>query len=195
MLLQDDIKENILDVAQSIFRKYGFKKTTMDEIAKAARKGKSTLYYYFKSKEEIFAAVIEKEGNYMQNELMRIVALNISSQATLKKYILARMKLIDQVANLYDAIKDDYLSHYHFIQKYRVKYDEFEISILKQMLIKGINSKEFKIDADKIDMVAFGLATALKGLEIPFFLENKYTEIERRLDSLLDILFYGIARK
>ncbi|RLD78380.1 MAG: TetR/AcrR family transcriptional regulator, partial [Bacteroidetes bacterium] len=73
MLLQDDIKENILDVAQSIFRKYGFKKTTMDEIAKAARKGKSTLYYYFKSKEEIFAAVIEKEGNYMQNELMRIV--------------------------------------------------------------------------------------------------------------------------
>ncbi len=75
------------------------------------------------------------------------------------------------------------------------KYDEFEISILKQMLIKGINSKEFEIDADKIDMVAFGLATALKGLEIPFFMENKYTEIEHRLDSLLDILFYGIARK
>ncbi|MCK4357400.1 MAG: helix-turn-helix transcriptional regulator, partial [Candidatus Cloacimonetes bacterium] len=46
-----DKKEQILKVAGNIFAKFGLKKTTMDEIAKLARMGKSTLYYYFKSKE------------------------------------------------------------------------------------------------------------------------------------------------
>ena len=63
-----DIKNRIVEVAQNIFKKYGFRKSTMDEIAVAAGKGKSTLYHYFKSKEEVFAAVIEKEGNTMFRE-------------------------------------------------------------------------------------------------------------------------------
>ena len=66
-----DIKNRIIEVAQDIFKKYGFRKSTMDEIAEAAGKGKSTLYHYFKSKEEVFAAVIEKESNIMFKELIK----------------------------------------------------------------------------------------------------------------------------
>ena len=191
---QEDIKEIILNVARNIFSKFGFKKTTMDEIAQAAMKAKSSIYYYFKSKEEIFEAVVEKEGNIMYEELMKIINSNADSQTKLRKYILTRMKLIDHLANLYDAIKDDYLNHFTFIQKYRKKYDEFEISMIMQMLQQGIYNKEFKIN-NNIETIAYAISTALKGLEIPFFLENKYAEIEKRLDSLLDILFYGIAKK
>ena len=191
---QEDIKEIILNVARNIFSKFGFKKTTMDEIAQAAMKAKSSIYYYFKSKEEIFEAVVEKEGSIMYEELKKIINSNADSQTKLRKYILTRMKLIDHLANLYDAIKDDYLNHFTFIQKYRKKYDEFEISMIMQMLQQGIYNKEFKIN-NNIETIAYAISTALKGLEIPFFLENKYAEIEKRLDSLLDILFYGIAKK
>ena len=54
MLNKDEIiKAKILEGADKLFQKYGLGKTTMEDIAKDAGKGKSTLYYYFKSKEEI----------------------------------------------------------------------------------------------------------------------------------------------
>ncbi|PIF05120.1 MAG: TetR family transcriptional regulator, partial [Draconibacterium sp.] len=58
---KDTNRENILKIAREIFSKYGYKKTTLDDIASAVRKGKSSLYYYFKSKEDLFHAVIMKE--------------------------------------------------------------------------------------------------------------------------------------
>ena len=55
---KDTVREEILTVAQDIFSRYGYKKTTLDDIAQAIRKGKSSLYYYFSSKEDLFQAVI-----------------------------------------------------------------------------------------------------------------------------------------
>jgi AcrR family transcriptional regulator len=57
----DIIKDDILKEAQKLFQQFGVKKTTMEDIAKAMGKGKSTLYYYYCSKEDIFDAVITKE--------------------------------------------------------------------------------------------------------------------------------------
>jgi len=190
-----DIKNRIIKEAQDIFKRFGFKKSTMDEIAAAAGKGKSTLYHYFKSKDEMFAAVVEKEGNTMFRELNKIITANIDSKLKIKKYIIKRMELINELSNLYSAIKSDYLNHFSFIQKYRIKYDEYEILLLEQILQDGINKKEFNINEDDTKIYAYGLATALKGLEIPFFLENRYSEISSRLDSMLNILIYGLACK
>ncbi|WP_461492021.1 TetR/AcrR family transcriptional regulator, partial [Pontibacter sp. HJ8] len=47
------IKTEILNEAQKLFRHFGWTKTTMEDIAKATGKGKSTLYYYYKSKDDI----------------------------------------------------------------------------------------------------------------------------------------------
>ena len=190
-----DIKNLIIKEAQAIFRKYGFRKTTMDEIAKAAGKGKSTLYHYFTSKEEVFAAVIEKEGNEMFRELNKVITTNIDCKLKLKKYITTRMSLIDELSNLYSAIKSDYLNHFNFIQKYRIKYDEYEILFIEQILLDGINKKEFNISENDTKNYAYGIATALKGLEIPFFLENRYSMVNSRLDNMLNILIYGLACK
>ena len=190
-----DIRNRIIEEAQDIFKRYGFRKSTMDEIAAAAGKGKSTLYHYFKSKEEVFAAVIEKEGNTMFRELNKIITANIDCKSKLKKYIITRMELINKLSNLYSAIKSDYLNHFNFIQKYRVKYDEHEILFIEQILQDGINKKEFNINEDAIKTYAYGIATALKGLEIPFFLEDMYSKMNNRLDSMLNILIYGLACK
>ncbi|MCK4799032.1 MAG: TetR/AcrR family transcriptional regulator, partial [Spirochaetes bacterium] len=46
-------REEIIRKAEPIFAKYGFKKSTMDNIAENINLKKSTLYYYFKNKEEI----------------------------------------------------------------------------------------------------------------------------------------------
>jgi len=66
-------KKIITQVAQNIFSKYGLIKTTVDEIAKAARMGKASLYHYFQSKEDIFKEVVEKENKYLKEKIREAI--------------------------------------------------------------------------------------------------------------------------
>ncbi len=65
---QDANRTAILDASRDLFARFGYKKTTMEDIAMALRKGKSSLYYYFKNKEEIFQAVIELESELLYSQ-------------------------------------------------------------------------------------------------------------------------------
>ena len=50
VVVKEEVRIYIVGVARKIFTRYGFRKTTMEEIAKASQMGKSSIYYYFKSK-------------------------------------------------------------------------------------------------------------------------------------------------
>ena len=54
-------RQKLVDVARQLFAKNGLENTTMNDIAQASGKGRRTLYTYFKSKEDIYYAVIESE--------------------------------------------------------------------------------------------------------------------------------------
>ncbi len=185
-------KKQVLDTARRIFQRYGYAKTTMQDIARALNKSKSTLYYYFKSKEDIFAAIVDDVASDLQNELMRVIQSKADTKTLLKRYIIKRMEYSNQIAILYNLVKDETMNIYSLIQKYRKKFDEFEILALKNIMLRGIENKELRIKIDELDPVVYGLASAIKGLEIPFFIESKYTMFKERLNVLLDLLFYGI---
>ena len=70
---KDQTKEKIIEVASKLFGRYGFYKTSMDEIARTARKAKGSLYYHFASKEELFTAVVAREINDLKTQLTAIV--------------------------------------------------------------------------------------------------------------------------
>ncbi|HIE30743.1 TPA: TetR/AcrR family transcriptional regulator, partial [Candidatus Poribacteria bacterium] len=69
MMDKEDKKEFIIEASRELFARFGLKKTTMDEIAKKCGMSKATLYYYFKSKEDIFRAVIDKEFNIFRGKM------------------------------------------------------------------------------------------------------------------------------
>ena len=56
-------RQKLVDVARQLFAKNGLENTTMNDIAMQSGKGRRTLYTYFKSKEEIYYAVIEGATN------------------------------------------------------------------------------------------------------------------------------------
>lgn len=66
-------RDNILVAAGELFEKKGIGKTTMDEIAKVADYSKSTVYVYFKNKEEIFGTLVNKAGLELAEEVELIV--------------------------------------------------------------------------------------------------------------------------
>lgn len=191
--IKDDVSEIILNSAKTIFARYGFKKTTMDEIAQAARKGKSSIYHYFKSKEDIFKAIVEKEADELSAAIAKAINAETTSEKKIRAYVLARMKGINNLTNLYSALKDEYLEHYSFIENVRVKYDTEEVNTIKGILKTGVEDGEFKIE--DINLTAFALVTALKGLEYPLFIKNNSAKTEKRFEGLLNVLFYGIIAR
>ncbi len=192
MLDKDEVKEAIVNVARHIFSRFGFKKTTMDEIAVASRKGKSSIYYYFSSKEDIFRAVVEKEASILKHDLVKATKDAGSPSQKLKIHVLVRMRSMEKLANFYSAIKDDYLSHLDFIDNIRKKYEHEEIQMMESIMTEGVENGMFEIE--DTSLAAIAIVTALKGMEIPLFWDVEEKDIERRLDHLIHILFNGILK-
>lgn len=193
MVDKEKFKEKIVLVSSEIFSQYGFKKTTMEEIAVALRKGKSSIYYYFKSKEEIFEAVIDKEAQMLKNELSAAIKNTNDPETRLRNYVKVRMKSFEKLSNYYNAIFNSELDHFHFIERQREKYDRTELALFRYILWLGVRSGHFNLNDTRL--AALAVQTALKSLERPLFWEKKGRNIEMRLDAIIDILFYGIVRK
>ena len=73
-------RQKLVDVARQLFAKNGLESTTMNDIALASGKGRRTLYTYFKSKEEIYYAVIEGELERLSDKLDEVAARKIRPQ-------------------------------------------------------------------------------------------------------------------
>ncbi|HPE75936.1 MAG TPA: TetR/AcrR family transcriptional regulator [Draconibacterium sp.] len=190
--MKKDAKDSIVLVAQKMFKRFGFRKTTMDEIAVAARKGKSSLYYYFKSKEEVFEAVVEKEATTLRTDIITNIGKCNSAMEKLRVYIFVRMDGFRNWGNFYEALKDEYLSNYEFIEKIRIKYDRSETETITQIINEGIENKEFK-DLNSA-LTAKIIVTAMKGLEIPLLTaSDKKANFKKEINEMLEVLFHGIC--
>jgi len=193
---REHIKDHIVSIATQIFSKFGFKKTTIDDIAQTLGKGKSSIYYYFKSKEEIYKEVINREMNILTGEI-RSKAINTSDYPTekLRIYVLTRMQYLQELVNFNEALRNDYLRNFAFVEKIREKYDQQEHNMVRQILQEGVNKNIFTLN--DLDFAAMTFVTAMKGLELALFIKNEYSmdELKERLDEMLRIIFYGLVKR
>ncbi|NLY91049.1 MAG: TetR/AcrR family transcriptional regulator [Firmicutes bacterium] len=190
---ENDVRQNIIDAAREIFARYGFRKATMDEIARAARKGKSSLYHYFKSKEEVFQEVVEQEATEVKAEIARAVAAEKTPQQKFRAYVVTRMTAFKRVANLFTAFKDEYLESYSFIERLRENYNRYEIETIAAILKEGLEKGIFAVK--NLELTAYTIFIAAKGLEYSWALEPDMKQVEINIDSMLDILFNGLVKK
>jgi len=193
MVNKEEFREKVIITAGQIFSRYGFRKTTMDEIARELKMGKSSIYYYFESKEDIFEAVVLHEANLLRNELTTAIKSVESPVEKMKNYVFVRMKAFEKLSNYYNAIFDKNLDHFDFIENIRARYDREELAMLRLLIWHGSRKKIFKVANS--EYTALAIQTTLKGLEVPLFWMKKEVNIENRLNAILDVLFNGILRK
>lgn len=191
---KDEIREQLIQAARVVFARYGYKKTALDDIAREARKGKSTIYYYFKSKDEIFKAVIDTEAGIRKDAIDEQISSIEDPKQKLKTYIYVRMLSLKMVVNYYEAIKNDLLDKLYFVDNFRANHLEAEISIVQNLLLEGIAKGVFTIQNP--ELTAKTIVTALHGFEVPLILKNlSDEEIQKSVDEMLNILFYGMVTK
>jgi AcrR family transcriptional regulator len=181
-----EVKDLIVVSATKYFSKYGFYKTTMDEIAKNIHKAKGILYYYFRSKEELFNEVLKQELGMVKAELGKIVISNNDSLIILKEYMLTRLKLLHTAVNYHETLKADFFEKYHFVKDVRDDFSEFERAQLTIILKKG--KKEGYLDVKNINSTVNIIMMVVNGIEIPLFLQNKYAEFENTIDELATMI-------
>ncbi len=190
---KDHKRENIITAAGRVFGRHGFREARMENIAEEAGMGKSSLYYYFLSKEELFEAVVEREAENLKNEIILATRDIIDPYKRMKKYVIARMKAFNESINLYTAVKTNYLDHLPFIDKVRKKYDKEEMKMVESILKDGVRNNRFKLVNTELATIA--IVTAIKGLEYNIVIREGPYKLEQQVEQLLMFLFYGIVKR
>ncbi len=181
-----EVKERIIESATKYFSKYGFHKTTMDEIAKNIHKAKGVLYYYFKSKEELFNEVLKKELGTLKEALLEIVHSNNNALTKLTDYIFTRFKLLNKAVNYHETLKADFFEKYHFVKDVREDFEKFEQVQLTAIIEKG--KEEGYLDVKDVGPAVDVFMMIMKSVEIPFFLQEKYDLYENTLHDLINMI-------
>ncbi len=190
----ESVRVSILEAAQGLFSKFGYKKTTMEDIAQELHKGKSSLYYYFKNKEEIFQAVIDWEQSVLLSKLHEIVDSDQEPEKKLNNYVLVRMQTISELDNYFKALTDEKSGGLEFVKKVKESSEKEEIEMVKKILEEGISNDTFQIKNTL--MGATALALAMKGLEVPMFnATNKFEDVIEHVQNVMNILFYGLIKR
>jgi AcrR family transcriptional regulator len=90
-------RRNILDVVAQVFVEHGFERTSMSMIAERLGGSKATLYNYFKSKEELFLAVLDFEIDTNAEAILGVALGEPDTHAALTKigcgYLMQRLSV------------------------------------------------------------------------------------------------------
>ncbi len=189
----DTIREEILKEARNLFQQFGLKKTTMEDIARSIGKGKSTLYYYYSNKEEIFDAVILKEMEEVFISVKLAVEKAETAEEKLKAFSITKIKAILKKGNLYKMVKGEMQDNAYCTKHLHSVYDIQEISLVKSILSFGIRNGEFSKQIRKdLDLLPSVIVSSLRGLERDIFIENRLAGLGPRLESIMGILIRGL---
>lgn len=186
-------RNSIIDSAGETFKRLGFKKTTLNKIAKAAGKGKSSIYYYFSSKDDIFKSVVLKEAVIYRKKVIEAIKKNDSPKDKLKAYILVRMQTNNVLSNFHKAINDPKYRYLEFVDRLKTLYDKEEVNLFGNILIAGCESGFF--DIYNIKHASVGIVTAMRGIESTLLINPDDPHIDNKIENILNIVLYGIVRR
>ena len=159
-------RQKLVDVARQLFAKNGMERTTMNDIAMASGKGRRTLYTYFKSKEEVYNAVIESELERLSDMLDEVAAKKIRPQEKIIELIYTHLNMIKETVVRNGNLRAEFFRTIWLVEKMRKNFDEDEIELFRKVYADGKADGEF--DIDNIDLVADITHYCIKGLEVPY---------------------------
>ncbi|MCD7971448.1 MAG: TetR family transcriptional regulator [Candidatus Azobacteroides sp.] len=187
-------RDVLVEVARQFFAKMGVGNTTMNDIAQASKKGRRTLYTYFKSKNDIYLAVVESELNQLQEILNKVGEKNLEPEEKLKVFIFTRLEAVKEVVLRNGNLHADFFRDITRVEKVRKKFDLQEIQIIKKILNEGVEKKVFHLF--DVDMSATVLHFALKGIEVPYikgiFDGKEAIDRVKQRNEIVSILLHGI---
>ncbi|HIU38910.1 MAG TPA: TetR/AcrR family transcriptional regulator [Candidatus Limisoma intestinavium] len=188
-------RNKLIDIARQLFAHKGIENTTMNDIAIAAKKGRRTIYTYFKNKRDIYNAVIESESGIVLKRLSEIVDLPLPADQKLMEFIFQRFDAMKDLVYRNGSLRADFFRDVRKVERARKTTSPKEIKMLESILREGVESGIFRIKhTDKMAMV---MLLCLQGLDVPYIRDN-FKEIgiekDKLREYLYDFILYGIKQ-
>ncbi|SHI89295.1 transcriptional regulator, TetR family [Hymenobacter daecheongensis DSM 21074] len=197
---RDDKREAILKAATQCFSRFGYDKTTLQDIGDAARLNKASLYYYYKNKEDLFIQVVLREAERYLTALQEQVQPLTRATDKILAYLLGRLDYYRQVLNLHQLSIES-------LQRLEPMFDdvyqavrEQELTFLGQLLREGVADREFlKLQperaADALLAVADGIKhEAVQRSRTRFAYEVDYAPVQEKMTYTLTLLLAGLKK-
>lgn len=178
------LSAKILQAALRLYLKHGLKKVTMEDVAKAIGKSRSVLYYYYKNKDEIFRAVLDK----LINEIIEEITAAVNEAATLedkiKAYCRVKISPPGDRKTLFRAMEagmnaDEISRHAENMNLLHLRLMAAEKQLLKRTLAEGLQNEGVrKLTAGEMEGLIFILQSGIRGIRREMAQRNHYRKLE-----------------
>ena len=188
-------RAKLVDVARQLFAKKGVDDTTMNDIAVASKKGRRTLYTYFKSKEDIYMAVVESELEMLSDAMEQVAKKDITPDEKILKLIETHLDSIKMVVYRNGTLRAGFFRNIWRVEAVRKNFDTKEIKLFKQVLAEGKDKGIF--DIDNVDIIADIVHYCIKVIEVPYIRGQIAEELDDEAGwaYVAKIVFGALGRK
>lgn len=189
-------RERFIEVARQLFARKGVENTTMNDIASASEKGRRTIYTYFKSKRDIFNAVIASETDQLVGRLREIVNKPISPREKLINYIDCRFETMSEIVSRNGSLRAGFFRDVRKVDRARKLITDKETSLLCEILAEGKKQGEFTIM--DLNHTALVITHIIHGLDVPYIRDNLSKEgvtKEQLKHNVAELILNGIEKR
>lgn len=183
-------KKIILESAKKLFSKFGIQKTTMQDIAKESKLGKSTLYYYFKSKEEIYEKAFMNELSELKSKILKEIDKKEDPVEKLKCFINSRLNCLSEFTIYWAVQLENHVSCSSLIKKLKNKAMQLDNNIIKKILIEGVKKGIFS--SKDLESAIFFLNKTLLGLQTIGIYE---VNLEKETEGIINLIINGLLKR
>ena len=190
--LEPNTRERLLETATELFAEKGYAGTSVREIVDRAGVSKPVLYYYFKSKEGLFYAILEWAADVQQKILDEIFA---TSGTVLDRFIYFYRRIsegVQQYQNLYKMIHGLIYGPPQGAPEYDFpKYQRHMLDAVKQIYTNGLTAGEVKpADAEEVAFLVLSL------IDFCLNMDEVMPELAdvQRPERLLRLAFQGLSQ-
>jgi AcrR family transcriptional regulator len=189
-----DVADTILDAMERLLGRFGYKKTTMEDVAREAGIGKGTIYLHFPSKEELALRSIDRVVQRVQDRLRAIAADGSDVARRLRQMLIERVLLrFDSVADYSQSLDDLFESIRPAYMSRRQRYFDMEVAVFAPLLEEGRRRKVLAVTDART--AAYTLILATNSL-LPYSLSarelGKRTEVEKQVQRIAELLLNGL---
>jgi AcrR family transcriptional regulator len=189
-----DIRDLILDAVDGLLARYGYKKMTMEDVARQVGIGKGTIYLHFASKEDLVLAHIDRIAETVVRKLHEVAASPDSPDRRLHRMLVLRvLHRFDSVAHYSQNLSDLLSSVRTALLTRREGYFEKEAAILEDVIREG--ARLGSLECADPRTTSFILVQSTNSL-LPFNLSarelGRREELEDQVGRIADLLIKGL---
>jgi AcrR family transcriptional regulator len=187
---ESETRRRILAAGARAFAQFGQAKTTMEDIAETAQVARATVYKHFRTKEDVFRAVVHFEMADIVGASREAAAQVIGTRAKLRAAIVTQLREVRGKVNVYRVTVKSLSDILPAEEEEREVLLDEAVGVVKEILTAGVRAGEIAVR--DLDLAARAVVLAYHGLVIRTMISATDSENEQLVDTLLAMLFEGL---